>query len=152
MEADSITRSGRDEFVCLRPHIFAELSSFFDAFNIDLMASPASAHYIPVTAPGVGNRLPCFTRYACDGSAGLDLFAQDVSRVRKETARAFGFYFLPTALASPVVQHLAEQRARAVVLLPSVAGLWEPCMEIARKWFVKVASPGDKSVFFVEHH
>ena len=152
MEADSITRPGRGEFVRLRPHLFSDLWSFFGAFNIDLMVSPASAHCIPAIAQEAGNRLPCFTRYACDGSAGVDFFAQDVVRVPGETARAFGVCFPPTALANPVVQHLAEQQALAVVLLPSVAGLWEPRMGIARKRFVTVASPGDKSVFFVEHH
>ena len=149
VEADSITRPGRDEFARLRPHVFAELWAFFGEFNIDLMASPVSAHRIPATA---GNRLPFFTRYACDGSAGVDFFAQDVARVPGGTARAFGFCFPPSALANPVMQHLAEQQAHAVVLLPSVAGLWEPRMGCARKRCVTVASPGDESKFFVEHH
>ena len=152
VEADSITRPGRDKFVRLHPHVFAELWSFFGAFNVDLMASPASAHCIPATAQRAGNRPPVFTRYACDGSAGVDFFAHDVARVPEETARAFGFCFLFTALANPVVQHLAEQQAHAVVLLPSVAGLWEPRIGITRKRFVSVTSPGDESVFFVEHH
>ena len=152
VEADSITRPGRDEFARLRPHVFAELWAFFGEFNIDLMASPVSAHRIPATAQGAGNRLPFFTRYACDGSAGVDFFAQDVARVPGGTARAFGFCFSPSALANPVMQHLAEQQAHAVVLLPSVAGLWEPRMGCARKRCVTVASPGDESKFFVEHH
>ena len=152
VEADSITRPGRDEFVRLRPHVFAELWSFFGAFDIDLMASPVSAHRIPAAAPGAGNQLPCFTRYACEGSAGVDFFSQDVSRVPGESARAVGFCFPPTALANPAMQHLAEQRAHAVVLLPSVAGLWEPRMGSARKRSLTVSAPGDESVFFVEHH
>ena len=152
VEADGITPLGRDVFVPLRPHVFAELWSFFGAFNIDLMASPASTHCIPATTQGAGNKLPCFTRDACDGSVGVVFFAQDVSRVPGETAHAFGLCFPPTALANPVVQHLAEQRAHAVVLLPSVACLWEPRMGITRKRFVTVTSQGDKSVFSVEHH
>ena len=44
VEAYSITRPGRDEFVRLRPHVFAELWSFFGAFDIDLMALPVFAH------------------------------------------------------------------------------------------------------------
>ena len=123
VEADSITRPGRDEFVRLRPHVFAELWSFFGAFDIDLMAPPVSAHCIPAAAPGAGNQLPYFTRYACEGSAGVDFFSQDVSRVPGESARAFGICFPPTALANPAMQHLAEQRAHAVVLLPLLAGL-----------------------------
>ena len=135
----------------LRSHVFAELWSFFGAFKADIMASPAFAHCIPGTAPGTGNRLSCFTRYTCDGSTEVYFFAQDVSRMPGDTAHAFGFGFPPTALTNPVVQHLAEQRAHAVVLLPSVAGLWESRMGIARKRFVTVAPPGDKSAFFVEH-
>ena len=113
VEADSITRPGRDKFVRVHPHVFAELWAFFGEFNIDLMASPVSAHRITATAQGAGNRLPFFTRYACDGSAGGDFFAQVVARVPGETARAFGFCFPPTALANSVVQHLAEQQAHA---------------------------------------
>ena len=149
VEADSITRPGRDEFVRLRPHVFAELWSFFGAFDIDLMASPVSSHCIPVAALEAGNQLPCFTRYACEDSAGVDFFSQDVSRVTGESARAFGFCFPPTALVIPAVQHLAEQRAHAVVLLPLVAGLWEPCMGSARKRSLTVSAPGDE---IVEHH
>ena len=74
VEADSITRPGQDEFVRLRPHVFAELWSFSGAFDIDLMPSPVSAHCIPAPTPGVGNQLPYFTKYACEGSAGVDLF------------------------------------------------------------------------------
>ena len=152
VEADSITRPGRDEFVRLRPHVFAELWSFVRAFDIDLMASPVSAHCIPAAAPGAGNQLPCFMRYACEGSAGVDCFSQDVSRVPGESARAFGSCFPLTALANPAMQHLAKQRAHAVVLLPLVAGLWEPRMGSARKRSLTVSAPGDESVFFVEHH
>ena len=151
MEADSISRPGRDELVRFSPHVFAELWSFFGAFSIDLIASFASAHCIPATAQGAGNRLPCFTRYACDASAGVDLFAQDVACLPGEIARAFAC-FLSIVLANPAVQHLAEQKAHAVVLLPSVAGLWEPRMGIVRKRFFTVASPGDKSVFFAKHN
>ena len=68
------------------------------------MASPVSAHWIPAVAPGAGNQLPCFTRYACKGSAGVDVFSQDVSRVPGESARAFGFRFPPTVLAHPAMQ------------------------------------------------
>ena len=120
---------------------FAELWSFFGAFDIDVMASSASAHCIPAT--GAGNRLSCFTRYACDGSGRVDVFSQDVSRVQGEAARAFGFCFPPFALANPAVQHLAEQRAHVVVLLLSVVGFWEPRMGIAWKRCFTVASPGD---------
>ena len=149
VEADSITRAGRDGFVRLRPHVFAELWSFFRAFDIDLIASSVPAHCIPVAAPGAGNQLPCFTRYACEGSAGVDFFSQDVSRVTGESARAFGFCFPPTALVILAVQHLAEQRAHAVVLLSLVVGLWEPCMGSARKRSLTVSAPGDE---IVEHH
>ena len=76
VKADIITRLERDELVRLHPHVFADLWSFFGAFDIDRMASPASAHCIPAAALGAGNRLPCFTRYACDGSAEVFFFSK----------------------------------------------------------------------------
>ncbi|CAN0429763.1 unnamed protein product [Ascophyllum nodosum] len=108
VEADSIPRPGRDEFVRLRPHVFAELWSFFGAFDIDLMASPVSAHRIPAAAPGAGNQLPCFTRYACEGSAGVDCFSQDVSRVPGSSARG-RFLLSPNRIGQP--SHAASRRA-----------------------------------------
>ena len=46
-----------DEFVRLRPNVFAELWHFCGAFDIDLMTSPASAHCIPAITQGASNRL-----------------------------------------------------------------------------------------------
>ena len=152
VEADSITRPGRDELMRLCLHVFAELWSFFGAFDIDIMASPVSAHCIPAAAPGAGNQLPCFTRYACEGSAGSGFFfTRRVASPGGVGARV-RFLFSPTALANPAMQHLAEQRAHAIVLLPLVAGLWEPRMGSARKRSLTVSAPGDESVFSVEHH
>ena len=38
------------------------------------MASAVLAYCIPAAAPGEGSRLSCSTRYACDGSVGVDFF------------------------------------------------------------------------------
>ena len=109
VEANSTTRPGQNEFVRLRPDVFEELWPFFGVFDIDLMASPASAHCTPATAPGAANRLPGYMRYVCDDSAGVDFFPQDISRVPEKTAYTFGFCFPPNVLANQAVQYLDEQ-------------------------------------------
>ena len=101
VEADSITRPGRDEFVRLRPHVFAELWAFFGEFNIDLMASPVSAHRIPASAQWAGNRLPFFARYACDGSAGVDFFAQRCRARAGGDSACVWFLFSPYRIGQP---------------------------------------------------
>ena len=109
VEADSITRPGRDEFVRLHPHVFAELWSFFGAFDIDLMASPVSAHCILAAAPGAGSQLPCFTRYACEGSAGVDFFFARRVASPGGVGACVRFLFSPNRIGQP--SHAASRRA-----------------------------------------
>lgn len=81
------------------------------------MASTESAHDIPEGMRS-GQRLPYFfSRYQCFNSAGVEFFAQDVSRVPGLDTQAFGFY-PPPVMVEHVVQHLMECHARAVVEAP----------------------------------
>ena len=114
-EAGTITRPGKDEFVRFRPNVFAMVWFFFGAYDIDLMALPASADCIPAATMAAGNRLPFSTRYVCEGSTAVDFSSLDVLRVPRTTTHAFCFCFPPTVLVNPAVQPLAKQREDAVV-------------------------------------
>ena len=104
-------------------------------FNVDLMACAASVRRSPVS----GEALPFFSRYDCARSAGTDVLAQDVSIVPGTTVPAFGFCFPPPVVAGHTVQHLAECKAHAVVLLPDVKAYWFPLVQLAAVTSITVA-------------
>ena len=56
------------------------------------------------------------------------MFAQDVAVVLGCTTRAFGFCFPPSVTVEPVLQRLAECKARAVVVVPDTRLFWYPLL------------------------
>lgn len=141
--ADAISRPSRDTIIRLQPDAFRTLWEAFGPFNIDLMACTASVQH----SPRSGAALPFFSRYHCAGSAGVDVFAQDLAVLPGGAGPAFGFCFPPPVMAGHVVQHLAECRARAVVLLPGIKGYWFPRVLLASTRSVEVASVNESGVF-----
>ena len=104
-------------------------------FNVDLMVCAASV--LPSRASG--EVLPLFSQYDCAGSAGTDVLAQDVSIVLDTTVPAFGFWFPPPVMAGHTVQHRAECKAHAVVLLPDVKAYWFPVVQLGEARSITVA-------------
>lgn len=145
--ADAITRPSKEEIVRLTAGAFQRLWDYFGEFNVDLMASTESAQLTPG-----GTRLPFFSRYQCQDSAGVDVFAQDVSVVPGATTRAFGSCFPPPIMVGTVVQHLFECRARAVVLVPDTRPYWYPLLAQGCNRSVLVAAKGQRGAFVWPHH
>ena len=125
--ADAISRPSRGTIIRIAPAAFRALWDEMGPFNIDLMVCTASVLRSPVS----GEALPFFSQYDCAGSAGTDVLAQDVSIVPGTTAPAFGLCFPPPVMAGHIVQHLAECKAHAVVLLPNVKAYWFPVAQLA---------------------
>lgn len=123
---DAITRPSIHETVCLRSHAFRALELFFGPFTIDLMASSDNARHTLNPAAGQSTRLPFFSRYYCEPSAGVDVFQHDVATMPGQSTEAVGFCFPPPDMVGPLVQHLAECRAHAVVVLPAIHTYWSP--------------------------
>lgn len=119
----------------MTPAAFRGLSEEFGPFNIDLMACTWSAQHSPLT----GAALPFSSRYHCAGSAGVDVFAQDVAVLPGGVAPAFGLCFPPPVMAGHVLQHLAKCRACEVVLLPGVKAYWFTRVHLASTRSVEVA-------------
>lgn len=141
--ADAISRPSRETIIRLGPDAFRQLWQELGPFNIDLMACTASAQH----SPSSGRALPFFSRYHCAGSMGVDVFAQNVAVLPGGHVPAFGFCFPPPVMAGHVVQHLAECRARAVVILPSVKAYWFPRVLSATTRSVEVAGINEGGVF-----
>ena len=123
--ADAISRPSRESIIRLRPDALQAVCNELGPFTIDLMASTASAQRIPQSA----RTLPLFSRYDCAGPSGVDVLAQDVSRVPGIGEPAFGFVSPPPVMAGHLVQHLAECKARGDyrarhtgILVPPSAG------------------------------
>lgn len=82
-------------------------------------------------SPLTGDPLPFFSRYDCEGSRGLDVLAQGVAVLPGTAKQTFGFCFLPPVMAGHVVQHLAECRAHAVMLVSDQHAFWFPAVRAA---------------------
>ena len=129
--ADAITRPGRAEIIRLRPAVFQRLREFFGEFTVDLMASSENPQEDPTTGAVKRRRLPFFSRYHCEGSAGVDFFSQNAAVTPGENTPAFGYCFPPPVMAGHVVQHLAECRSHAVIVVPDVREYWFPQVSCA---------------------
>lgn len=125
--ADAISRPSREGVIRLKPDVFRALWDTMGPFTIDLMASDASTQRVP----GSGASLSFFSRYDCDGSNGVDVFAQDVSLQPGSGDRAFGYCFPPPVMAGHIVQHLAECNAHAVIVVPGTKAYWFPRVQQA---------------------
>ena len=124
--ADNTTRPGRQETVCLKPAAFERLRQFFGDFTVDLVASSENAQYKVERGTGAKCRLPFFSRYSCEGTAGVDVLRQDVAVTPGLGTPAFGYCFPPPVMVGHVIQHLAECRAHAVIVIPDVHDYWLP--------------------------
>ena len=111
----------------LHPGAFRSVRKALGPFSIDLMASTASAQRIPRSS----RTLPFFSQYDCAESLGVDVLAQDVSRLPGTGGQAFGYYFPSPNTVRHVVQHLAECHAHAVIVVPDTRACWYPLVQQA---------------------
>lgn len=151
-EADRLSRQSSDEFIRLDESVFGELSKWAGTFDMDLMATPASAHYRWDAGRCTGVPLPFYSRFHTQGCAGVDVLTQDVSRMPDSQMPCFGFCFPPTSMVGVVLQHLEECRARAVVIVPDRKLSWFPRLASAMVRCKEISAPfGISSFFRIDH-
>ena len=107
-------------------------------FSIDPMASKASAKRIP----GSSHTLPLFSQYDCPESSGVDVLAQDASRLPCTSGRAFGYCFPPPVRVGHVVKHMAECHAHTVVVVADTRAYWYPLVQESMVSSLKVIPKG----------
>ena len=151
-EADDLSRANGEEYVRLTQGAFATLWESWGGFDMDLMATTASTQRIPEGVQGAGEKLPFFSRYHTEESAGVDVLSQDVSKMPSSSRECFGFCFPPPSMVGVVLQHLAERRAHAVILVPDLKLQWFPKLAEATVRSQPVSGPGEDSQFFRSHH
>lgn len=141
--ADSISRPSRESIIRLKPDAFRRVWDELGPFNVDLMASDASVQRVPAD----GRALQFFSRYDCEGSSGVDVFAQDVSVMPGTGEPALGYCFPPPVMTGHVVQHLAECRAHAVIIVPDTNAYWFPRVQQATVRSFVVAQANENGFF-----
>lgn len=151
-EADDLSRPAAEEYVRLEPHAFGDLWRRFGDFDMDLMATTASAQRIPTGNVGEGSALAFYSRFNTAGSAGMDVLSQDVSTMPGSQQACFGFCFPPTSMVGVVLQHLEEREAHAVVLVPDRKDSWYPLLQGATVQAQTVTASGESGQFFRYHH
>ena len=147
--ADAIARPGRDEIIRLRSTTFRQLRAFFGELTVDLMASSENAQQGQTGGTGEQRRLPFFSRYQCEGSTGVDVFRHNVAVNPGGQEAAFGYCFPPPVMVGHIVQHMAECRARAVIVIPNVREHWFP--RVHRATVRSLAIPKIGSFGFPHH-
>lgn len=141
--ADAISRPSRESVIRLKPLAFQQLWAALGPFNFDLMASSESAQ----RDPGSNDRLPFFSQHDCEGSSGVNVLAQDVSRVPGTGVKMFGYCFPPPVMVGIIVQHLAEWQAHAVIVVPDTRAFWFPTVQQASVRSIVVAPSASRGSF-----
>ena len=81
---------------------------------MDMMTTTVSAQRIPAGYENEGTQLPFLSRYETEGSAGIDVFSQDVTIVPHSERNAFFTVSPPPDMVGVVLQYLEERKAHAV--------------------------------------
>lgn len=148
-EADDLSRPEADAYVRLEAAEFAKVCEWAGQdFDMDLMATPASAQRLP----GKDVPLPFYSRFHTQGCAGVDVLSQDLRHRPGSSEACYGFVFPPTAMVGVVLQRLAECKARAVVVVPDVQSTWYPMLAEAAVRTLPLSGKGEAGVFFRMHH
>lgn len=72
------------------------------------MESSDDAQRVCVPVTGEKERQHLFSMYHCEGSAGLEVFRQNIAITPGLEITAFGYCFPPPVMAGHIVQHLTE--------------------------------------------
>lgn len=151
-EADGLSRPGSDDYVRLEAVKFGELWTWAGGFDMDLMATSASAQKMWEHGTCTERGLPFYSRYRTDGCAGIDVLSQNVARMPNSAETCFGFCFPPTNMVGVLLQHLEECGARAVVVVPDKKQSWFPRLASATVKSTQLSKPQGTSPFFRVHH
>ena len=109
---------------------------------MDLMASTASAQRPPTTSRQTSKTLPFYSRYHTDGTSGIDVLAQDVSKKPDPGKPCFGFCLTPLDGGGAYLPHPSPDRKATRFPL-----LWSALVRTQM-----VETKADPNVFFKVHH
>ena len=136
--SDKYTRQSSGLEATLNQHLFNLLWSKWGPFDWDLMASSATAK-----RDLQGKRLPYFSRFFEETSAGTDLFAQNLIWVRN------AYCFPPIPMIGMVLKFLEEQKKNCVMILPAINSSWVNLVSAYIVDLVEISKPYQGTQFTV---
>ena len=114
---------------------------------MDLMATDTSAQRAPIGGGLIRRRLPLYSRFHTNGTAGVDVFSHNVNHMPGSLRKCFCCYLPQPSLVGVVLAHISKCKARAVVVVPNTRASWFTMIEGAGVRSVQIASQGEDSQF-----
>ena len=147
-----MTRPERTEHVRLSQAVFNRLwETWGGGCDIDLMVTDTSAQRAPTRGGLLYRRLPFYSRFHTNGTAGVDVFIE-VKRMPCSLRTYFGYCFRQPSFVGLVLAHMGKCEARAVIVVSNTRASWFPMIKGAGVRSVHIASKGEDSQFFRVHH
>ena len=119
---------------------------------MDLMATDTSSQYTPIEGGWERQKLPFYSRFHTNNTAGVDVFSHNLSHMPGSLQKCFGYCFPQPSLVGVVLAHVSKCEARAVIVMPNTRASWFPMIEGAGVHSVQIASQGAGSQLFRVHH
>lgn len=141
--ADKRPRWTRNEHVQLHQSNFNGLWTSWENIAMHLMVSTASPQRAPTTNGMPGSTFPFYSRICEDGIVGVDVLAQNVSRIPCKEILCFGFCPSPPSMVGVFISHAQTCRTHAVVVAQGTRVIWFPLMESAT---VRCSPVGDQGL------
>ena len=83
------------------------------------MATDTSAQYAPFEGCWERQKLPFYSRFHTNNTAGVDEFSHNVSYKPESLQTCFGYCFPQPSLMGVVLAHISKCEARAVIVVPN---------------------------------
>ena len=116
------------------------------------MATDTSAQRASIGGGLIRRRLPFYSRFHTNGTAGVDEFSHNVNHMPGPLRKSFCYCFSQPYFVGVVLAHISKCEARAVLVVPNTRESWFPMIEGAGVRSVQITSQGEDSQFFRVHH
>ena len=112
---------------------------------MDLMATDTSPQCAPRGDGSSHQKLPFYSRFHTNGTAGGDVFSHNVSGMPGSLRTCLGYYFPQPSLVGVVMAHMIKCEAGAVIVVPNTRASWFPMIAGAGVRSVQITSKGEDS-------
>ena len=136
--ADKFTRESPGLEASISHEAFMTIWNRWGPFQWDIMASATNVNRDPK-----GIKLRYFSRYYDPFSKGVNVFAQDLTKLEGI------FCFPPIPIIGMVVKYLEQQKVDCVLLIPAVNSPWVNLISSYIVDLMEVAAPYDHNIFSV---
>ena len=96
---------------------------------MDLMATDTSAQRAPIGGGLTYQRLPFYSRFHTNGTAGVHVLSHNVNHMPGSLRTRFSYCFPQPSLVGVVLVHINKCEARAVIVVPNTLASWFQMIE-----------------------